>query len=435
MSILEVQNVSKSFGGVKANVDISMEVEKGTIVGLIGPNGSGKTTLFNSIVGTYPIDNGSIKFNGKEVSELPVPVIAKLGLLRTFQQTRIYGKLNCIDNMLISHKASDAKILSVFSKIPPELNEKAENLLNFVGLYQKRKLRAGDLSFGQQKLLELAMALMNEPEMLLLDEPTAGLDPQARRDTWNLIKKLKEQGKTIFLTTHYMEEAQELSDRILIIIDGKIVAEGSPDKLIEKFGGNKVIILKNCDKNLLQNHGFEYEIDSDEDIRISFSDNEQLFNILSLVNNNPNIEIEIKKPNLDEAKNFADAIHNKFPGKLLAYNCSPSFNWKKNLSDKEIEIFQKEIGNMGYKFQFITLAGFHAQNFAIFDLAKKYKRYGMAAYSRLQQQEFDSEKEGYTATKHQREVGTSYFDAVSNTISSGESSTTAMKDSTETEQF
>jgi len=144
---------------------------------------------------------------------------------------------------------------------------------------------------------------------------------------------------------------------------------------------------------------------------------------------------ETGKPNLEEAKTFAEAIHNKFPGKLLAYNCSPSFNWKKNLSDKEIETFQKEIGSMGYKFQFITLAGFHAQNFAIFDLAKKYKEYGMAAYSRLQQQEFDSEKEGYTATKHQREVGTSYFDAVSNTISSGTSSTTAMKDSTESEQF
>jgi isocitrate lyase len=144
---------------------------------------------------------------------------------------------------------------------------------------------------------------------------------------------------------------------------------------------------------------------------------------------------ETGKPDLEEARNFATAIHKKFPGKLLAYNCSPSFNWKKNLSEKEIEVFQKEIANMGYKFQFITLAGFHAQNYAIFDLAKKYKQYGMAAYSRLQQQEFDSEKEGYTATKHQREVGTSYFDAVSNTISSGESSTTAMQDSTEVEQF
>ena len=144
---------------------------------------------------------------------------------------------------------------------------------------------------------------------------------------------------------------------------------------------------------------------------------------------------ETAKPDLKEAKIFAEAIHAKFPGKLLAYNCSPSFNWKKNLSDNEIKNFQKEIGKMGYKFQFITLAGFHAQNYAVFDLARKYKNNGMTAYSTLQQQEFASESDGYTATKHQKEVGTTYFDAVSNTISSGESSTTAMKDSTETEQF
>ena len=144
---------------------------------------------------------------------------------------------------------------------------------------------------------------------------------------------------------------------------------------------------------------------------------------------------ETSKPDLKEAKTFAEAIHDKFPGKLLAYNCSPSFNWKKNLSDNEIKNFQKEIGKMGYKFQFITLAGFHAQNYAVFDLARKYKNSGMPAYSTLQQQEFASESDGYTATKHQKEVGTTYFDAVSNTISSGESSTTAMEDSTETEQF
>ena len=116
MAILDISNVSKSFGGVKANVDISMSVEQGEIVGLIGPNGSGKTTLFNSIVGTYPIDNGSIKFDGTEVSELPVPVVAKLGLLRTFQQTRIYGKLNCIQNMLISNKPENDGILTVIKR-------------------------------------------------------------------------------------------------------------------------------------------------------------------------------------------------------------------------------------------------------------------------------------------------------------------------------
>jgi neutral amino acid transport system ATP-binding protein len=232
MSILEVSNVSKSFGGVKANVDVSMSVEKGTIVGLIGPNGSGKTTLFNSIVGTYPIDQGSIKFNGKEVSELPVPIIAKMGLLRTFQQTRIYSKLNCVDNMLISHKASDESLLSIFSKVPAELTEKAENLLNFVGLYQKRKLRAGDLSFGQQKLLELAMALMNEPEMLLLDEPTAGINPTLINGIIDrLIKINRDFGITLLVIEHNMRVIMQLAQTIHCLAHGQMLAKGSPDEI------------------------------------------------------------------------------------------------------------------------------------------------------------------------------------------------------------
>jgi len=232
MSILEVNNVSKSFGGVQANVDISMNVEQGSIVGLIGPNGSGKTTLFNSIVGTYPIDNGSIKFEGKELSELPVPVVAKLGLLRTFQQTRIYGKLNCIDNMLISNKASDEALLSVFLKIPSELTEKAENLLNFVGLYQKRKLRAGDLSFGQQKLLELAMALMNEPKMLLLDEPTAGINPTLINGIIDrLIKVNNEFGITLLVIEHNMRVIMQLAQDIFCLAHGKMLAKGTPEEI------------------------------------------------------------------------------------------------------------------------------------------------------------------------------------------------------------
>ena len=232
MSILEVKNVSKFFGGVKANVDVTMSVEQGSIVGLIGPNGSGKTTLFNSIVGTHPIDSGSIKFNGTEVSQLPVPVVAKLGLLRTFQQTRIYGKLNCIDNMLISNKTDKEGLLSVFSKIPPELNEKAENLLNFVGLYQKRKLRAGDLSFGQQKLLELAMALMNEPKMLLLDEPTAGINPTLINGIIDrLIKVNKEFGITLLVIEHNMRVIMSLAQNIFCLAHGQLLANGTPEEI------------------------------------------------------------------------------------------------------------------------------------------------------------------------------------------------------------
>ena len=232
MSILEVKSVSKSFGGVKANVDVSLDVEQGSIVGLIGPNGSGKTTLFNSIVGTHPIDKGSIIFDNKEVSELPVPVVAKLGLLRTFQQTRIYGKLNCIENMLISHKGSDEGIAKIFSKIPVELTEKAETLLNFVGLYQKRKLRAGDLSFGQQKLLELAMTLMNEPKMLLLDEPTAGINPTLINGIIDrLIKVNKDYGITLLVIEHNMKVIMSLAQRIFCLAHGKLLAEGSPNQI------------------------------------------------------------------------------------------------------------------------------------------------------------------------------------------------------------
>ena len=144
---------------------------------------------------------------------------------------------------------------------------------------------------------------------------------------------------------------------------------------------------------------------------------------------------ETSKPNLKEAKQFADAIHKEHPGKLLAYNCSPSFNWKKYLDDYTISVFQKELSKMGYKFQFVTLAGFHALNYSMFDLATNYKDDGMSAYVELQQKEFAAEARGYTATKHQREVGTGYFDAVKNTITGGESSTLALKESTEAKQF
>lgn len=144
---------------------------------------------------------------------------------------------------------------------------------------------------------------------------------------------------------------------------------------------------------------------------------------------------ETSEPNIEEARRFAEAIHEKYPGKMLAYNCSPSFNWKKKLDDKTIANFQKEIAKFGYKFQFVTLAGFHALNYSMFELARKYKDEGMAAYSELQQAEFASEQYGYTATRHQREVGTGYFDEVAQVISGGTSSTTALKGSTEAEQF
>ena len=144
---------------------------------------------------------------------------------------------------------------------------------------------------------------------------------------------------------------------------------------------------------------------------------------------------ETSEPNLKEAQHFADAIHKQFPGKLLAYNCSPSFNWRKKLDSETIAMFQQSLAKMGYVFQFVTLAGFHALNYSMFELALDYRDHGMAAYSKLQQAEFTLEPFGYTATKHQREVGTGYFDEVAQAIAGGMSSTTALAGSTEAEQF
>ena len=144
---------------------------------------------------------------------------------------------------------------------------------------------------------------------------------------------------------------------------------------------------------------------------------------------------ETSTPDLKQARQFAEGVHKHFPGKMLAYNCSPSFNWRKHLDDDTIAKFQRELGAMGYKFQFVTLAGFHTLNFGMFELAKAYQARGMAAYSELQQREFSAEKQGYSATKHQHEVGTGYFDEVAQVISGGKASTLALQHSTEAQQF
>ncbi len=229
---LKVSGVSKRFGGVVANDNINLSVPKGSITGLIGPNGSGKTTLFNSIVGYHPIDNGSISFEGHEISGMRVPNIARLGLLRTFQQTHIYGKMTCVKNMQISVPHTNESIRTMFSKYPPEILDKAESLLEFVGLYEKRYLMAGDLSFGQQKLLEFAMALMNEPKLLLLDEPTAGINPTLINA---LIERLKrtnaDLGITLFIIEHNMRAIMNLAEHIYCLAHGHLLPSGPPDQI------------------------------------------------------------------------------------------------------------------------------------------------------------------------------------------------------------
>ena len=231
-AIIEVSDVSKSFGGVKANVDISMQVQKGAITGLIGPNGSGKTTLFSSVVGFHPIDKGSIKFEGQEISKMLVPDIARLGLLRTFQQTRIYRDMNCVENMLISLPHRKMSIWDSFQKNTAADREKAESLLDFVGLYEKRLLMGGDLSFGQQKLLEFGMALMNDPTVLMLDEPTAGINPTLINGLIDRLKRANEElGITLFVIEHNMRVIMNLADHIYCLAHGQMLADGSPEEI------------------------------------------------------------------------------------------------------------------------------------------------------------------------------------------------------------
>ena len=244
MNLLTVKSVAKSYGGVVANHNVSLTVPQGKIVGIIGPNGSGKTTLFNSIVGHHAIDSGEIYFNDQEISSLTIPKIARLGMLRTFQQTHIYGKMSCVKNMQISSDI-DANWRSIFSPFPKEVDEMADELLAFVGLYKKRFLLAGDLSFGQQKLLEFAMALMKKPKMLLLDEPTAGVNPTLINGLIDRLRQVNEEkGITLLVIEHNMRVIMNLAEHIYCVAGGTMLAEGKPDdiqndqRVIDAYLGN-----------------------------------------------------------------------------------------------------------------------------------------------------------------------------------------------------
>jgi branched-chain amino acid transport system ATP-binding protein len=231
-ALLEVERVTKRYGGVTANHDVSLSVERGEIVGLIGPNGSGKTTLFSSIAGAHPIDAGSIRFDGVEISRLRSPEVARLGLLRTFQQTRIFRRMSCVENMLAAEPHVHEGLATMFGRPSAETRDRAEALLRFVGLHAKRRLRAGDLSFGQQKLLELAMALMSRPRMLLLDEPTAGINPTLIHGVVDRLRRANaELGVTLLVIEHNMRVIVDLASRLYCLAHGELLAEGPPARI------------------------------------------------------------------------------------------------------------------------------------------------------------------------------------------------------------
>jgi ABC-type branched-subunit amino acid transport system ATPase component len=229
-ALLELAKVSKSFGGVRANTAIDLAVGEGEIVGLIGPNGSGKTTLFNSIVGQHAIDAGSIRFAGQEISRLRVPQIARRGIIRTFQQTRVYRRMTCQQNMVVSAPVASGGIAAMLGRVAPEDSERAQSLLDFVGLASLRHSAAGDLSFGQQRLLEFAMALMSRPRLLLLDEPTAGINPTLINGVIDRLRRANaELQVTLLVIEHNMRVIMNLAQRLYCMSHGEMLATGTPE--------------------------------------------------------------------------------------------------------------------------------------------------------------------------------------------------------------
>jgi ABC-2 type transport system ATP-binding protein len=228
MAILEVTRLRKTFGSVVAVEEISFSVEKGEVFTIIGPNGAGKTTTLEMIEGLQKPDQGEIRINGMKWSQHGDQMKQVIGVQP--QSSALFDHLNVYENL---------DVFASFYKKSRSITE----IMELINLTEHRKKRVSSLSGGQKQRLAVGLALVNDPELLFLDEPTTGLDPQARRNLWDIVLKLKEMGKTTILTTHYMEEADKLSDRVCIVDQGKVVAIDTPKKLIEQLSQEREVQL------------------------------------------------------------------------------------------------------------------------------------------------------------------------------------------------
>lgn len=232
MKLVEARKVVKEFGGIIALNHLDLFVEKGEIVGLIGPNGSGKTTFFNCLTGFYEVDGGDIFFKEKKITNEPTHAIIQYGISRTFQLNRIFPNLTVLQNVLLGQNHQGEGVLQPFiKKSEKKIIDRSLELLQFVNLFDKREEWAGNLSYGQQKLLDLAIALVKEPELLLLDEPTAGVNPTLVNDIVAYITQINQQGTTILLIEHNMDVIMNISDRIYVLSFGEKIAEGKPGEV------------------------------------------------------------------------------------------------------------------------------------------------------------------------------------------------------------
>ena len=231
--ILDVNDVTKAYGGVKALDSVSLSVREGTIKGLIGPNGAGKTTLFNIISGFERADSGEVLFEGLEISGMEPYERVKFGLVRTFQLTKVFGNLTVLENVMVSKKVpnSYSGILNEIRAHDRELAPRSMEFLELVGLGGRKDTLARDLSYGQQKLLDIARALATEPKVLLLDEPFAGVNPKVVRNIKDKIKEIREEGHTILIIEHNLSAVMELCDSVAVLDYGRKIADGEPEEV------------------------------------------------------------------------------------------------------------------------------------------------------------------------------------------------------------
>lgn len=237
MILLEVANLEKRFGGVKAVKDCDFTVESDTITGLIGPNGAGKTTVFNMITGLVRPDGGTIVFKGEPLTGMSPHDIFDLGISRTFQMLRIFPKLTALENLMLAHPGKAEMMFDrvfrprIVKEEEAAKRKRAEEYLGLVGLAEKKEFKAGDLSYGQQKLLDIARCLASEADLILLDEPVAGVNPVLRNKIKGLLRELRRQGRTVLLIEHDMNFVMDLCDKVVVLDHGEEIAIGPPKKI------------------------------------------------------------------------------------------------------------------------------------------------------------------------------------------------------------
>ena len=299
MAVIEVSDLKKSYGGLQAVSGVSFAVAKGEIFGMLGPNGAGKTTTVEIIEGLRARDGGRVNVFGLDPSKAGPEIKGRIGV--QLQQVALYPRLRV------------REVICLFASFY-ERQANPDELISLLGLEERRNARVGELSGGQAQRLSVALAVVNVPELLFLDEPSTGMDPQARRNLWDVIRGFKADGMTIVLTTHYMEEAEVLADRVTMIDAGKIIASNTPKELISKYGGKKSIIVRNVKEEqyaIIKSTFKNCILDNKKNLHINYQKNTDLTKFMEFLTTNKIQfeEMELKKPNLEDA--FLNLIGSK----------------------------------------------------------------------------------------------------------------------------